>query len=116
MNEIRANAIFNFQDLKIAALLNGCRKNDRRSQKEMYFLLFAFASKICCSYTGLDREPIDIINDGFLIFFKTINEFNEDNRQKILLALRIWFKKILIEACAEYCYKPSFTIQKQEVI
>jgi RNA polymerase sigma factor (sigma-70 family) len=79
---------------KISALLNGCRQNDRNSQKELYYLLRGFAMKICYRYTNAQEESEEIMNEGFVKLFKNVHQFDENRQEDTLLSLKGWFKRI----------------------
>ena len=58
------------ENAKIAALLKGCRENDRGSQKELYYILRGFAMKICYRYTNHAEESEEIMNEAFVKLYK----------------------------------------------
>jgi RNA polymerase sigma factor (sigma-70 family) len=95
---------------KITALLNGCRKNDRNSQKELYYLLRGFAMKICYRYTNLQEESEEIMNEGFVKLFKNIHQFDETRQDNTLLSLKGWFKRILVNTCIDHYRKTNSSI------
>ena len=108
LNQFRI--ILNLENSRIVVLLNGCKRNHRNSQKQLYFLLFSFALRICDEY-NLGKEKVDVVNQGFLNLFKNINHFNGDNQQDLLLAVQTWFERILREAFVDHHHKLSFTKQ-----
>lgn len=94
----------------ITALLSGCRKNDRSSQKELYYLLRGFAMKICYRYSNAMEECEEIVNEGFVKLFKNIQQFDETRQEDTLLSLKGWFKRILINTCIDHYRKTSSAI------
>lgn len=95
---------------KIIALLNGCRKNDRNSQKELYYLLRGFAMKICYRYTNSNEESEEIVNEGFVKLFKNIYQFDETRQDNTLLSLKGWFKRILVNTCIDHYRKVNASV------
>jgi RNA polymerase sigma factor (sigma-70 family) len=95
---------------KITALLNGCRKNDRNSQKELYYLLRGFAIKICYRYTNTSEESEEIMNEGFVKLFKNIQQFDETRQNDTLLSLKGWFKRILVNTCIDHYRKMNASV------
>lgn len=93
------------ENTKILTLLQGCRDNERTSQKELYYLLRGFALKICYRYTNLTEEAEEIMNEAFLKMFKNIQHFEEKRNPEILLTLKGWFKRILINTCIDHYRK-----------
>jgi RNA polymerase sigma-70 factor, ECF subfamily len=95
---------------KTIALINGCRKNDRNGQKELYYLLRGFAMKICYRYTNSTEESEEIVNEGFVKLFKNIHQFDETRQDDTLLSLKGWFKRILVNTCIDHYRKANSTI------
>ena len=94
----------------ISSLLNGCRKNDRNSQKELYYLLRGFAIKICYRYTNATEECEEIVNEGFVKLFKNVHQFDETRQEDTLLSLKGWFKRILINTCIDHYRKSNSSV------
>ena len=94
----------------ISALLNGCRKNERSSQKELYNLLRGFAMKICYRYSNAMEECEEIVNEGFVKLFKNITQFDETRQEDTLLSLKGWFKRILINTCIDHYRKNNSSV------
>ena len=93
------------ENAKIAALLNGCRNNDRNSQKELYYILRGFAMKICYRYTNQSEESEEIMNEAFVKLYKKLDQFDEFRQEDSLLSLKGWFKRILINTCIDHYRK-----------
>lgn len=79
----------------------GCRKNDRNSQKEMYYLLRSFAMKICYRFSDKEEESEELMNEAFIKLFKNIQQFDEFRQDDTLLSLKGWFKRILVNTCID---------------
>lgn len=97
----------------ISALLSGCRQNDRGSQKELYQLLKGYAVKICYRYQHNNHHVEEIVNEGFTKLFKNIHQFDEHRHVEISIALKGWFKRILVNTCIDYYRKNASYIQGQ---
>ncbi|HVY74095.1 MAG TPA: sigma-70 family RNA polymerase sigma factor [Puia sp.] len=100
---------------QISALIAGCRKNDRGSQKELYHLLKGYAVKICYRYQHHNSQIEEIVNEGFTKLFKNINQFDEHRHVEISIALKGWFKRILVNTCIDYYRKNASYIHGQLV-
>jgi RNA polymerase sigma-70 factor (ECF subfamily) len=98
---------------QISALLLGCRKNDRSSQKELYQLLKGYAMKICFRYQQHTEQVEEVVNEGFTKLFKNIHQFDETRHPEIGVALKGWFKRILINTCIDYYRKNASYINGQ---
>jgi len=90
---------------KISAIIAGCRNNERGSQKELYELLKGYAMKICYRYQNHAEETEEIMNEGFVKLFKNISQFDEARHVDIEIALKGWFKRILINTCIDHYRK-----------
>lgn len=96
---------------QIIQLLDGCKRNDRRSQKELYTLLEGYAIKICYVYAKSYEEAEDIRNEAFLKLFKNIGLF-EAFHGDVMASLKGWFKRILINTCIDHCRKHRSTMDR----
>jgi RNA polymerase sigma factor (sigma-70 family) len=90
---------------KISAIIAGCRNNERSSQKELYELLKGYAMKICYRYQNHSEETEEIMNEGFVKLFKNISQFDEARHADVEIALKGWFKRILINTCIDHYRK-----------
>jgi len=90
---------------QISAIITGCRNNSRSSQKELYQLLKDYAMKICYRYQDRAEEAEEIMNEGFIKLFKNISQFDEARHTNIEVALKGWFKRILINTCIDHYRK-----------
>jgi len=90
-------------NVHLGILLEGCRKNDRASQKQLYDLLSGFALKTCYSFGAYPVQ--DIAHEGFIKFFKYIDQFDETRYEDMLATLKGWFKRILINTCIDHYRK-----------
>lgn len=98
---------------QISALLSGCRQNDRASQKELYQFLKGYAVKICYRYQQNNHQVEEIVNEGFTKLFKNIHQFDEHRHVEISIALKGWFKRILVNTCIDYYRKNASYIHGQ---
>lgn len=98
---------------QILGLIEGCRSNDRASQKELYTLLKDYAIKICYRYQNNIEQVEEIMNEGFIKLFKNIHQFEEDRHTDILASLKGWFKRILVNTCIDHYRKNANYIGSQ---
>lgn len=95
---------------KISLLLQGCRQNDRNSQKELYYLLRGFALKICYRYTSSTEESEEIMHEAFVKLYKNIHQFDEFRQSDLLISLKGWFKRILVNTCIDQFRKKQSSV------
>ena len=97
----------------IGAILSGCRRNDRMSQKALYQLLKGYAMKICYRYQHRAEHVEEVVSEGFFKLFKNIHQFDENRHPDISIALKGWFKRILINTCIDYYRKNASYLNGQ---
>ncbi|MFM2363914.1 MAG: hypothetical protein RLZZ316_2816 [Bacteroidota bacterium] len=83
-------------------MLDGCCKNNRQSQQELYNWLFGFAMNICYRYTSLPEEAEELTHESFIKLYKNINQFETTRQQPLEPLLKAWFKKITINTCIDF--------------
>lgn len=86
---------------KIEILVKGCIRNDRSSQKELYYLLADFAMSVCYRYAENEMEAEELMNEGFIKLFKNIHRFECNRYTDTLVSLKGWFKRILVNTCID---------------
>jgi RNA polymerase sigma-70 factor (ECF subfamily) len=82
-------------------LLDGCKKNNRSSQQELYNLLSGYAMAICLRYADSQQEAEELLQEGFMKLYRNIEKFEVERHADIMSALKGWFKRILINTCID---------------
>lgn len=83
----------------LEAIINGCKKNDRQSQKELYSNFYSYAMSICIRYTGNEADAVEVLNDGFLKVFNNIKKFD------VSKPFKPWLRRILVNSCLDHIKK-----------
>ncbi len=83
-------------DKELQQLIDGCRKNDRQSQKLLYHKLYGFAMKICLRYANNRDEASEVLNDGFFKAFTNIQKYDSK------WPFTSWLSKIMYHASIDY--------------
>jgi RNA polymerase sigma-70 factor (ECF subfamily) len=63
-------------------LINGCVKQDRKSQKMLYKAFYGFSMGICLRYAGNRDEAAEVMNQGFMKVFTHIDRFDTSRPKK----------------------------------
>ena len=71
-------------------LIADCKKNDSKAQEQLYKLFAAKFFGVCLKYSGNYAEAEDNLQDGFLIIFNKIEQFNFRG------SFEGWAKRIMI--------------------
>lgn len=62
--------------MSLDQLIHGCSHNDTKAQEQLYKLLSPKLFSVCLKYSRNYAEAEDNLQDGFLIIFKKIGQFN----------------------------------------
>jgi RNA polymerase sigma factor (sigma-70 family) len=93
------------QAVQILTLIDGCCKNNRNSQGELYHWLYGYAMKICYRYTNHQHEAEELTNESFVKLFKNIHLFDVSRQTNTEALFKAWFKRIIINTCIDYLRK-----------
>lgn len=77
-------------------LIEGCKKQDRQSQKLLYQTLYGFGMSICLRYAHNENEASEVLNDGFFKAFINIEQYDEER------PFKPWLGKIMYHAAIDY--------------
>jgi RNA polymerase sigma factor (sigma-70 family) len=76
--------------LGLDQLINDCKNNDTKAQEQLYRLFSSKLFAICLKYSRNYAEAEDNLQDGFLIIFDKIHQFNFKG------SFEGWVKRIMI--------------------
>jgi len=82
-------------------LIDGCKRNDRKAQKELYYLYFDKMTAMCRRYTQDEDQLITILNNGFLKVFKNIDSFNHAG------SFEGWVRRCIFNSLSDYFRKEN---------
>ncbi len=85
--------------IRLNDIIEGCRKNDRRSQKALYDLFYGYALSVALPYSSRFEEAREIVNDAFLKTFVGIDKYDST------LPFKAWFRTIVVRSAINYYYK-----------
>lgn len=57
-------------------ILNGCLKQDRRAQKDLYRVHYDYSLRICSRYASNRDDAISILNEGFFKVFFSLKKYD----------------------------------------
>lgn len=95
-------------------IINGCVKAKRENQKALYKLYYGFAMGICMRYCHNQDDAIEIVNDGFLKIFKTINNFSP-KYENVEASIMGWVKTIMVYTSIDHYRKNSKNLLVDEI-
>lgn len=71
-------------------IIEGCKKGDRRSQKELYDRFAPKMMAICLRYMGDKETAVDVLQEGFLTVFSKLDTYSGEG------SLEGWVRKIFV--------------------
>jgi len=88
--------------LSLDQLINDCKNNDTKAQEQLYRLFSSKLFAICLKYSRNYAEAEDNLQDGFLIIFDKIHQYNFKG------SFEGWIKRIMINNVLQQYRKVSF--------
>jgi RNA polymerase sigma-70 factor (ECF subfamily) len=94
---------------RVNAILIGCKKLHRESQKQLYEEFYAYALSICLRYADNRDEASEILNDGFMKIFNNVKLFD------LSKAFKPWLRKIMVNTAINHFHQKQRKIQAEEI-
>jgi RNA polymerase sigma-70 factor (ECF subfamily) len=96
--------------LGLDKLIKQCANNDRKAQKEIYQLFAGKLFSICLKYSKNKQEAQDNFQDGFIVIFDKIGQFNFKG------SFEGWLKRVMINTVLlKYRKKNVLNIVTEEI-
>ena len=80
-------------------LLDGCVKNDRKSQKRLFEMQYGKLLPVCMRYVKDIDEAKDVLQVGFIKIFEKIHSFTKDG------SLEGWMRRIVVNTAIDHIRK-----------
>jgi len=90
-------------------LIEGCKRNDRESQRLLYQHYYGYAMSICARYSRSWDEAREIVNDGFMKIFQKIDQHQQES------SFKGWVRKVMINTSIDH-YRKEFKNYKNESV
>ncbi|MEJ7587386.1 MAG: RNA polymerase sigma factor [Ferruginibacter sp.] len=90
---------------KAFTIIKGCKDGYPKYQKIFYERYRGAALKIVFRYIYNYEEALEIVNDGFVKFFKNIDKFRCENDTDLEKVLNGWIKRIMINTSIDLLRK-----------
>ncbi|GAB3937429.1 RNA polymerase sigma factor [Mucilaginibacter myungsuensis] len=81
---------------QLRQLIDGCIRQDRKSQKEVYKAFYSFAMHICLRYAADRDEAAGLANEGFFKAFTKINSYD------VARPFRTWLGRIMTNVAIDH--------------
>lgn len=97
---------------KIKQLIESCKKQDWAAQKELYLLYADDMMSVAIRYARDISSAKDLVQETFLIFFKKIEQYDENKG-----ALGAWLSRVLInKSFADYRKSRKIPFVNEEIL
>lgn len=77
-------------------IVEGCKRNDRRSQELLYRKFFATMMRMVMRYAKDEQIAMEILNNGFLRVFKKMDKYSGTG------SLEGWIRRLVFHAISDY--------------
>jgi RNA polymerase sigma factor (sigma-70 family) len=81
----------------IQDIIEGCKRQDRKSQEQLYRNYFRAMMTLCVRYTKNEADAMEVLNTGFYKVFKNIDRYDESKA-----SLYTWIRAIVINSCLAF--------------
>jgi RNA polymerase sigma-70 factor (ECF subfamily) len=80
----------------ILQIIEGCKKDDRKAQEQLYRSYYRAMMTLCLRYTKNESDAMEALNSGFYKVYKNISRY--DSRKATLYT---WIRTIIIHSCLD---------------
>ena len=87
------------EERELAKLVEGCKKQDRKCQQQVYQMLYGKMMSVCYRYAGSSDEAKDILQDGFIKVFEKIEHYSSGG------SFEGWVRRIVVNTAIDYYRK-----------
>lgn len=89
----------NIDDGQLKKLIDGCLRNNRKSQEVVFKAFYGKMMAVCRRYTTDDDQAKDILQDGFIKVFKNLERFNYKG------SFEGWIRRIIVNTAIDFTRK-----------
>jgi len=82
-------------------ITEGCKKQDRQSQEELYRTCYSAMMKLCSRYARDTDEAASLYNESMLKVFTNINQYRGESN------IMGWIRRIVVNTCIDHCRKQT---------
>lgn len=89
-------------------LIEGCLKDDRRMQEELYQRFSPRMYAVCLRYAGNAEEAQDVLQDGFIKVFKKMDSFRGEG------SFEGWMRRVFVNTAIEHFRRKRYMMPVTE--
>ena len=94
---------------QLIPIINGCLKNNRKSQQQLYRHFYAYGMSICIRYAEDEAGAISILNDSFMKVFGRIKKYDRSK------SFKPWLRVVIVNTAIDYVKKKNKLMMKEEL-
>ncbi len=83
-------------DHELEKVISGCLENNRVSQRQLYDLYASKMFAVCRRYANTDAEAEDMLMEGFMQVFKSLNTFKRDS------SFSTWIRSVMVNVAISH--------------
>ena len=95
----------NTDESQLRTLIDGCLRNNRKSQEIVFRAFYGKMMAVCRRYTSNDDQAKDIVQDGFIKVFKNLDRFNYQG------SFEGWIRRIMVNTAIDFTRKQKSSHQ-----
>ncbi len=80
----------------ILRIIEGCIKDDRKAQEQLYRSYYRAMMTLCLRYTKNESDAMEALNSGFYKVYKNISRYDSQKA-----SLYTWIRTIIINSCLD---------------
>ena len=81
-------------------ILDGCLRNDRRAQEQLYKQFYGSMMSLCLRYAKNQDDALEVLHNGFLKVFQHIQSYDSSKA-----SLFTWIKTIVVNSAIDFVRK-----------
>lgn len=89
-----------------------CRKADPQARRVLYEQYAGGLMAICLRYTGDEEAARDVLHDGFIRIFQSMDKFTYQGEG----SLKAWLSKVIINEALGYLRRQSVKVQQEVLV
>jgi len=95
----------NIDDDQLKKLIDGCLRNNRKSQELIFRSFYGKMMAVCRRYTFDDDQAKDIVQDGFIKVFRNLHKFQFEG------SFEGWIRRIMVNTAIDFTRKQKSSQQ-----
>lgn len=85
------------EEINIGRIIEGCKKDDRKAQEQLYRNFYRAMMTLCLRYTQNEADAMEVLNTGFYKVYKNIARYDKSKA-----TLYTWIRTIIINSCLDF--------------